>query len=226
MNVPIIVLVAIFIGLLSYYYYKYAKKKELVQIFPRFFQELYNNTSSGMSLIEAVRKSKYAEYKGLTPLIRNMCTQIEWGTPFTVALKSFGKRVNSRFIDKIITLTEKSAEFSPNIGRSVKEINEYIDLTRKLEREMSTELFPQLVSLYLVFFVFLGITYVIFNLFIPSFQFVDTLTYKTTFQHLIIIEAVLSGIVIGKITEDSYLLGVKHLIILLSISVIFSLTFF
>jgi flagellar protein FlaJ len=207
-------------------YYNYLKKKETLEFFPRFFQEIYNNTSSGMSLVEAIRKSKEGNYGRLTPLIRNMCLQIEWGTPFQVALENFGKKVNNKFIKKVITLTERASEFSTDVGKSMKEINEYIFLTDKLGRERSTELFPQLISLYFVFFVFLGIIFVIFSFFIPSFGIINILEYKAIFQNIILIEAVLSGITIGKITENSYLAGFKHLMVLLLVSIIFLFIFF
>ncbi len=224
-NPIILVLSIVLISLSILIYYNYKKRVGVIKFFPRFFQEIYNNTSSGMSLVEAVRKSKDADYGILTPLIRNMCLQIEWGVPFQVALENFGNRVNNKFIKKVITLTEKVAEFSTDVGKSMKEINEYIFLTKKLERKRSTELFPQLISLYFVFFVFLGIIFVIFTFFIPSFGTVEVLEYKILFQHIIVIEAILSGIVIGKITESSYLAGLKHLMVLLLVSTIFLFIF-
>lgn len=224
-NPIILILSIILISSSVYIYHNYAKKRMVIKFFPRFFQEIYNNTSSGMSLVEAVRKSKEGNYGILTPLIRNMCLQIEWGTPFQVALENFGKKVNDNFIKKIITLTENASEFSTDVGKSMKEINEYIFLTNKLERERSTELFPQLISLYFVFFVFLGIIFVIFSFFIPSFGTINISEYKTIFQNFILIEAVLSGITIGKITENSYIAGLKHLMVLLLISLIFLFIF-
>ncbi len=222
MNLEIIlVLEIIILGILSYFYFKYAKNKEIIEFFPRFFQEIYNNTSSGMSLVESVRKSKEAEYGKLTPFIRNTCLQVEWGVPLYIALRNLGNKMNNKFVSKIIALTEKASEFSPDIGKSMKGINDYVSLSKKLEFKRRTELFPQLISFYLVFFVFLLIIFVVFNLFIPSFGSLNILGYKSIFSHLIIIEAVLSGIVIGKITENSFIAGLKHLIILFSFSIIF-----
>lgn len=225
-NPIILILCIVLISFSIFTYYNYAKRKEILELFPKFFQEIYNNTSSGMSLVEAIRKSRESNYGTLTPFIKNMCLQIEWGTPFQVALKNFGNRVNNKFINKVITLIEKSSEFSTDVGKSMKEINNYIFLTKKLERERSTELFPQLISLYFVFFVFLGIIFVIFRFFVPSFGTIDILGYRTLFQHIIIIEAILSGVTIGKITENSYFAGMKHLMVLLIISIIFLYVFF
>jgi len=221
MNHIVFVLGIVLVIFISFIYYRFAKKMDIIKSFPRFFQEIYNNTSSGMSLIEAIRKSKEGCYGSLTPLIKNMCLQIEWGVPFVLALKNFRKKANNDFIEKIVTLTEKSSEFSPDISKSMKDIYDYINLTKEFERERRTELFPQLISLYFVFFVFLGIIFVIFNFFIPSFQAIEALEYKIVFQHLIIIESIFSGLVIGKITDGSYITGLKHTIILVFISLIF-----
>lgn len=222
MNLEFIVILEIIIlSVLGFFYSKYMKNKKIIDIFPRFFQEMYNNTSSGMSLIESVRKSKEADYGNLTPLIRNMCLQVEWGVPLYLSLRSLGNKINNQFVKKIIILTEKASEFSPDIGKSMKEINEYIYLSKKLELKRKTELFPQLISFYLIFCVFLFIIFVIFNLFIPSFSLLSVGAYRTIFTHFILIESVLSGIVIGKITDDSFTAGLKHMIILLSISLVF-----
>ena len=216
----IIVFVCIF-GVLFYIYYYYQRKKKVVEYFPKFFQEIHNNTSSGMSLVEAVRKSKDSYYGRLTPLIRNMCYQIEWGVPFSEALRNFSKKLNSPFIDKIVALTEKASEFSPDIGKSIEEINNYILLTRNLEKERSVELFPQLISVYFIFFVFLFIIFILFNFFIPSLGNINVQYYKELFFHLILIEAVITSFMLGKMSENSYIAGMKHLIILLFASLAF-----
>ncbi len=220
-NLIVFVLSAILICFSAVIYYNYLKNKEILEFFPKFFQEIYNNTSTGMSLVESVRKSKEGNYGRLTPLIRNMCLQIEWGTPFQIALENFERKANNKFIKKIITLAERAADFSTDIGNTMREINEYIYLTKELERERSTELFPQLISLYFIFFVFLGIIFIIFSFFIPSIGITNLSEYKILFQHIIIIEAILSGIAMGKITENSYIAGLKHLTILLLVSLIF-----
>ncbi len=216
----IIIFVCIF-GVLFYVYYRYKRKKEVIEYFPKFFQEIHNNTSSGMSLVEAVRKSKGSYYGRLTPLIRNMCYQIEWGVPFPKALRNFSMKLKNPFVDKIVALTEKASEFSPDIGKSIEEINNYILLTKNLEKERSVELFPQLVSVYFIFFIFLFIIFILFNFFIPSLGEIDVQFYKNLFLHLIIIEAVITSFVLGKISENSYLAGMKHLIILISASFVF-----
>lgn len=216
----IVIFVCIFV-VLFYIYYYYQRKKEIVEYFPKFFQEIHNNTSSGMSLVEAARKSKNSYYGRLTPLIRNMCYQIEWGVPFPKALRNFSKKLNNLFVNRIIALTEKASEFSPDIGKSIEEINNYILLTRNLKKERSAELFPQLISVYFIFFVFLFIIFILFNLFIPSLGKIDVQFYKDIFIHLIFIEAIITSFVLGKISENSYLAGMKHLIILLSASFAF-----
>ena len=214
--IEVIIFLSIF-GILFYVYYYYQRKREIIEYFPRFFQEVHNNTSSGMSLVEAIRKSKDSYYGRLTPFIRNMCYQIEWGVPFTIALQNFSKKINDNFINKIVVLTEKAAEFSLDIGKSIEEINNYIFLTRKLEKERKVELYPQVISVYFIFFVFLFIIFILFNFFIPSIGTTNIFSYKDIFIHLVIIEAIITSFFLGKISENSYLAGIKHLILLLSV---------
>ncbi len=224
-----IIELAVFIGFLVpvyLIYTKYSKNKEIYDYFPIFIQEVYNNTSTGMSLVDAVKKSKDVNYGCLTPMIRNMCLQIEWGVPFNKALKSFGKKVNNSFIDRMVILMDKVSQFSQDIGKNMGEIYNYITMTKKLERERKTELFPQLISLYFVFFVFLGIIFIVFNFFIPYFNTVEILEYKNIFIHLVFIESIFLGLTLGKMIDDSFVAGLKHMTILCSVTFIFVMILF
>ncbi len=220
---------AVFIGFIIPVYLIYAKhlkNKKIYDYFPIFIQEVYNNTSMGMSLVDAVKKSKDVNYGYLTPMIRNMCLQIEWGVPFDKAIKNFGKKMNNNFIDRMVILMDKVSQFSLDIGKNMGEIYNYIALTKKLERERKTELFPQLISLYLVFFIFLGIILIVFNFFIPYFKAVEVLEYKNIFIHLIFIESIFLGLTLGKMLEDSFIEGIKHMIILCVVTFIFVVVLF
>lgn len=217
----LLVLTSIILILLSYYYYQYQKRRDLLENFPRFFQEVYNNCSSGMTLVKAVKHSKNANYGRLTPAIRNLCLQIEWGVPFPVALRKFGEKVNEPFISRLIDLIDKTSEFSPNLAKSMDEIYNHIILTSELEKERSAALFPQLMSIYLIYFVLLSTIFLLFNFFLPSFGSTDISFYKTIFSQLIIMESVLSGLSIGKIAEGSFKAGIKHTLILLFIGIFF-----
>jgi archaeal flagellar protein FlaJ len=206
---------------LGYYYYQYQRRKDSIENVPRFFQEVYNNCSSGMSLVKAVKKSKNADYGLLTPDIRNLCLQIEWGVPFPVALKKFSKKINDPFVSNLMSMVNKAAEFSPNVGKSMEDIYKHITLTKELEKQRSASLFPQLLSLYLIYFVLLVTVFVLFRFFIPSFGSTNLSIYKTIFSHLIIMESILSGLTIGKITEGSFRAGAKHVILLLFVGIFF-----
>ena len=220
---------AVFIGIMIpvyLVYKKYLRNKEICDYFPIFIQEVYNNTSTGMSLVDAVKKSKNVNYGCLTPLIRNMCLQIEWGVPFEHAIKNFGKKVNNGFIDRMVILMDKVSQFSFDIGKNMGEIYNYIALTKKLERSRKTELFPQLISLYFVFFVFLGIIFIVFKFFIPYFETVEILEYKNVFIHLVFIESIFLGLTLGKMIENSFVAGLKHMAILCTITFIFVMVIF
>jgi flagellar protein FlaJ len=202
-------------------YRRHLIKKDIVDNFPRFFQELHNNCASGMTLVAAVRQCKNADYGRLTPLIKNLCLQIEWGVPFPAALRNFGKKIDDDYITGIVNLVEKAASFSPNVGQSMDEIYRHIALTRALEKERSAALFPQLISTYLIFFVLLGTIYMIFRFFLPSFGGGNIGLFKGLFSHLVIIESLLAGLAVGKIVDGSFKAGIKHALVLLCIGICF-----
>ncbi|OYT43314.1 MAG: hypothetical protein B6U88_01275 [Candidatus Aenigmarchaeota archaeon ex4484_56] len=213
-----IIITAISSCFILIYYYIFLKKKQTEKAFTIFLQDIYNNTQSGMPIIQAIKKSSENKYKSISDIIQSLKTQLDWDIPLPIIIKRLAKKSNNKFISKMLILLEKASEYSPNMKESMKEINKYIMLKQELEKERRYEIYPQIISLYLVFFVFIGVIISLFMVFFPSVNI--NIGIIKTMQHLVYIEAILSGFTIGKIVDNDFISSMKHSAILLFISTI------
>ncbi|MFH1752191.1 MAG: hypothetical protein ABH821_04620, partial [archaeon] len=82
-------------------------------------------------------------------------------------------------------------------------------------------------SSYLMFFIFLGIIITIQLFFLPivntstffEADLMNSLDFQNSFLYLLVIQSIFAGPMIGKISEDSLIAGIRHSIILLAVSI-------
>src|SRR5581483_9360906 len=98
---------AILIGLGPYGMYTSREANRIEAIdakFPEFLRDLAESQRAGMTLTEAVITASKGNYGVLTPEIRKMAAQIQWGVSFGSALERFAARVNTPLIRRTVSL--------------------------------------------------------------------------------------------------------------------------
>ncbi len=228
LNIPALNVMALFlilIGPVIFQYTKYTSNKNIETRFPDFLRDVSENIRSGMTLPQAVRATKKNDYGALTPFVKRMAVQIDWGIPFDDVLEGLDikSKIVRRTISVIIETHRGGGRISDTldaVGRSVAEIN-------KLRKERTSSLYSQVITGYIIFFVFLGVLVTLQTFLVPSLSVVTTsdlgsgmsaesigTLYSNVFQWMILIQGVFSGLVIGKMSEGSIFMGVKHSIVL------------
>jgi len=119
----------------------------------------------------------------------------------------------------------ESAEVLETMGR-------YIRSLQLMEKEKTAELKVHMLTIYTAFIAFILISVILINSFFYPLQEISSeigsiliktispQTARTYLYHMILIEAVASGLMIGKITENRITAGLKHIIILAITSLI------
>jgi flagellar protein FlaJ len=224
--ISLIAIVFVLMGPGVLQYFKYHESKEIENRFPDFLGDVARSIKSGMTLIQAIKATKNTNYGSLTPSIKKIVNQVDWGIPFDKVLANFSKNSTRHIKRTISTIIETHreggdiADVLENVGVSSAEIN-------KLREERSTGVYSQMITGYIVFFVFIGVLIALQKLFVPNIasfstaqlSLVDanvmTQIYKDVFQWLILIQGFFSGLVIGKLTEGRIVAGLKHCLILI-----------
>jgi len=217
--------VLILIGVPTFFQYmKYKTDREIEEKFPDFLRDVAENVRTGMTLPQAVISTKETYYGALTPHIKKIVIQIDWGVPFDKILKDFSKKstpVIQRTVSSIIEIHRSGGdivEVFDSIGKSSLEIN-------KIKKERSSTIYSQMLTGYIIFFIFIGVLIILQVLLIPNISSFSPLeateaqnigsAYSNLFLMLVLIEGFFSGLVIGKMSEGTMIAGLKHSLVLL-----------
>jgi archaeal flagellar protein FlaJ len=225
---------AILIGLGPYGWYssREAKRIEAIdQKFPEFLRDLAESQRSGMTLTEAVATASKGNYGLLTPEIRKMANQIEWGVSFSDSLQRFSKRVRTPLIERTVSLV---VEASNSGGNVVDVLTAAADDAREIqqivkERKQSMSIYVMII--YIAFAVFVGVIAVLNAQFIPevakavekadgvsigglNFRKFNEEDFKTVFFHAAVIQGFGGGIVGGIMGGGKPIHGLRHSFIL------------
>jgi len=216
------------IGPFIYQYGKYKESRELEERFPDFLRDVAQNIRTGMTIPQAITATKDTYYGALTPYIKKMVVKIDWGVPLDNILNNFAERstkILKRTISTIIDTHRGGGDIAnifDSVGKSSVEIN-------RINKERSSVVYNQMLTGYVIFFVFIGILVLMQMYLLPSLQTFSSAEvgistfgqlkgfYSDTFRMLIIIQGFFSGLVIGKMSEGSMISGLKHSIFLVVI---------
>src|SRR3989344_3405252 len=222
--------------ILMNYYLDYSKKKEIEQLFPVFLRDFVESVRGGMTLPQAFRSLTRNDYKALTPLVKKIAAQLDWGIPVDKALMSFARGSGSKFITRIISTVIESHRFGGNLAETFEALANTSLEVEKLRQERALYLHSQMITGYIIFFVFLSVIIGLGRFLVPSLSEVSAAglgtgigggstaalaqEYKTVFRNLIVIQGLFAGLAVGKMAEGATIGGVKHSLFMMIVGII------
>ncbi len=229
---------AILLGIGPYGYYHMRELKRvngIDQKFPEFLRDLAESQRAGMTLTEAVMTASKGNYGQLTPEVRKMAAQIEWGVSFQDALERFAKRVRTPLIDRTVALVVQAAASGGNV---VDVLSAAANDSREIqmilkERKGSMAIYTMII--YVAFLVFMGVVAILTAQFIPevskavskaegisigglNFRAIDEQAFRSVFFHAALIQGLGGGLVAGVMEGGKPVAGLKHCVIMISMA--------
>ena len=105
-----------------------------------------------------MKNASEVNYGKLTEEIKKISTQLSWGIPLREVLKNFSERVKeSELIRKSIEIIIESYESGGNIEETMESLADNISLIKEMEKERKTIMSQHVVTMYIIYFIFLGI---------------------------------------------------------------------
>lgn len=220
-------------------YYEIAKIKSLEDHFPQFMLDVVESVRSGMTLPQAIDSVSNNDYGGLTPHVKKLDAQLNWGIPFEKSLLKFSKSTKSKLIGRITSTIIESHRYGGNLTDVFEAVSSTAIEIERLREERKLYINSQLITGYIIFFVFLVVIIGLQRYLVPSLSeaSVGELTggqqtaeemaiqYASIFRDLIILQGLFAGLVIGKMSEGAVASGIKHSMFLIIIGVlIYTLT--
>ncbi|MCD6591099.1 MAG: type II secretion system F family protein [Candidatus Aenigmarchaeota archaeon] len=217
------------------FYEKYMRSKEIEEEFIIFITDLTESIDSGMTLPLALKHAAQKDYRSLTPYVKEIESKVEWGVPFEKALAIFADKVKSKPIKRSVGTIIETYKVGGKISDTLKAIGQSLIEIHKIKQERSTSVQSQVVTSYLIYFVFIFILLILQVFLIPALTktTVSPLESETTqpempselftqtFVNFIIIQGFFAGLATGKMAEGSLVAGFKHSLVLIVIGYTF-----
>jgi len=216
--------------------YSEAKRvKEMEKNFTVFLQDFIEAVRGGMTLPLAFKTVSVNQYGVLTPLVRKMTAQLDWGIPIDTVLLKFSQETKSKLITRMVTTVMESHKFGGKLIETFEALSSTAMEVGRLRTERKLFLNSQIITGYIIFFVFLVVIIGLEKYLVPSFGqvSVQSLTqisegkaagpqtnlqqeYSVIFRNLILMQGLFAGLTVGKMSEGAVVSGVKHSIFMMT----------
>jgi flagellar protein FlaJ len=157
--ITINILAAMFLAfpIVMYKYSQYGKKKQMEEIFPIFLRDFVESIRGGMPVPEALKSLRKNDYKALNPYVKKMAAQMDWGIPVEKVFLKFSNEVKSKLIARVIYSVIESHRFGGNLADTFEALSNTSFEVEKLKEERKLYLNSQMMTGYIIFFVFLAV---------------------------------------------------------------------
>ncbi|WP_435073463.1 type II secretion system F family protein [Halorubrum sp. HHNYT27] len=215
---------------------------------PDFLDRLASVNEAGTSVVGSVRRVADSNLEALTTDLKRTRRDIDWGADVSTALRRLEHRVQSPMTARAVALVTNAMHASGDIGPVLRIAADESRATWSLRRERQQVMFTYLIVIYISFLVFLGIIAALSVSFIPAIEEaaisgagstgdvpgapggstgitggigqIDAFAYEQLFFHAAAVQALCSGLVAGQLGEGSVEDGVKHVVILLALTLL------
>ena len=214
------------------------RQNELELQFLEFSRALESTVRSGIPIPKAIKQISSSDYGALTPYVKKLTNQLDWGIPLSEALIVFARDTNNKVVKKSVSILNEAERSGGNIEVVLNAVTNSVLQIKKIKEERKANAYSQLVQGYIIFFIFIAIMLILQIYLMPQlgdisgalFQglrggfvnYVETggaetssqLNLENIFLALISIQGIFAGLMIGKFAEGEIKAGIKHSLIL------------
>ncbi len=236
-----IVIAVLSLGLVAaftpYLFFGFLEVQEIISAesgYPNFLNDLAQGVASGMTIPQAVQVASEAKYGVLSKYVQKLHTWMTWGIPFPEAWSKFTKLLQrSDLIKRVNGIIAESFIAGGDIGAVLATLTTDVTLLKRIESDKKAMAQQNIVIMYLIYFIFLGIIIGLYKILVPilyvqrigvfggiSLRPADLITtdyFKTLFFLMTVIQSASIGFMAGQIVEERLVAGFKHVIIMVSL---------
>lgn len=217
------------------------RQKDIETKFLEFVRGLVETVKSGIPIPKAIMHISNTDFGALTPYVKKLANQIEWGFPLHDALTTFAIDTNNPVIKRSVSIVIEAERSGGNVDEVLQAVTDSVVIIKKIREERRSETYSQLVQGYLVFFVFIAIMLTLQIYLIPQLTDIgsvltsglggggfegllkgstgggtkSSLNLDFIFVWLILIQGLFSGLLMGKFAEGQLKMGLKHSLIVM-----------
>ncbi|MFO7791899.1 MAG: type II secretion system F family protein [Candidatus Saliniplasma sp.] len=145
-----------FFGPFGFYVsHKLNEIKQIERRLPDFLRDVAEAGRFGMTLADAIVVSASGRYGKLTPEIKKMAAQIDWGIPASQALDLFSERVDTPLVNRVVAIIIKANDAGGNVADVLGMVSKDTKQVHLSEDEQSIAMTSYLAVIYISFAVFI-----------------------------------------------------------------------
>ncbi len=209
------------------------RQKELEFKFLEFVRNLVENVRTGISIPQAIVYSARTDYGALSPYVRKIANQIEWGFPLQQALTTFANDTKNDVIKRSVAIVIEAQKSGGDIGAVLQSVTESVWEVKKIKDERKSSAYTQTIQGYIIYFFFVAIMIVMQLFLIPKLGAIGgdlgsglgtigvgslgggggsgtAIEFAPIFIATILIQGLFAGLMLGKFAEGDFKSGVKH----------------
>ena len=213
--------------------------KEIEIRLPDFLRDVAEAGRFGMTLADAIVVASGGRYGRLTPEIKKMAAQIEWGVPASEAIRLFSMRVKTPLVTRMASIIMKANDAGGNVADVLSMVSHDAKETILTQEERGVTMQTYVLVIYISFFVFIATILILQGQFLPKMEDagkqvskqaeaagvgeipgvsinVDLIpTISFIFLLSVLVHAVGDGLLAGVISNGSIPIGMRHSFIML-----------
>lgn len=157
-----LMLIGILAGVLPYSILSFLRNRAVKKIedqFPDFLSDLAESQRGGMTLLKSFESAKNNDYGALNPQVERVHNELSWGIPFPEVLQRLSNRLDdSAVIQESLSIILQSFKSGGNITATIESVADDAARLKRVIQDKDAKLQQQLFIMYVIFFLFIGIT--------------------------------------------------------------------
>lgn len=136
--------------------------------FPNFLKDLSEAQQSDLTLIQAIKIAGKSNYGSFTKEVKKLNNQLSWNISLIDALENFRKRLRkSKIINRSIIIIQEAQRSGGNVKEIMNTLSTNIEEIKELNAEKTSLMRQQVMMVYAIYFIFLGIIIALIKFLIP-----------------------------------------------------------
>ncbi len=161
-----------------YKFFEFTLLKNCENEFPNFLRDLAEAKRSGLTMLQALKTCSKSDYGMLTKYIRKMANQLSWNIPFREVLENFRKTFrHSKIINYSVMVISEVEQMGGKIEDILDSLANNIESIKETYEEKKSLMHQHIMTMYAIFFVFLGISVTLIKFLVPLLQAQNQIGY-------------------------------------------------
>ena len=201
-------------------------KLKIERATPEFLRDLAVASRTGIPLQVALEHASKRSYGPLTYELQVLVSHMSWGMNFNEALTAFSDRIDLPLIKKATVLIIEAGKHGGDLSNIFDSTAQYVENVNAWTARRKMQTMPYVAMLYFSVFIFLFIIIIISNLMFGPMASMSSSgsslikpilnpeNARRLFLHTALLESLFGGLIAGKINEENFADGLKHVMVL------------